>query len=181
MTPGKQDLGKMSRANLIKLAAKRLTEEYPEFDPKRFSRVQAFKSKEYYRIKFSNPVNFVPQNTCAYYGATALFGPLESVSLDSASNPEDFTVAEPHFHAPTVEEERRVRDVLALMDLPAPVDLPPGTSVSIHDTDSTYDITMRTKCEVAYLTIDKNTKEIRETLHKELAQDDEHSFTEITR
>jgi hypothetical protein len=74
MRASKKDVGKLSKDELVVLAVTKMREEVPSFDPIRFSRVRAFQKGNERRVEFSNPVEFVPRNTCAYYSASVYFG-----------------------------------------------------------------------------------------------------------
>nr|MDO8109036.1 hypothetical protein [Candidatus Sigynarchaeota archaeon] len=174
-----KDISKMNKAELVKLAAASLKEREPGFKVASFSRVRAFRKKGGYRVEFSNPVIFVPQNTCGYTGAWLYQGELFSMGFDLASNPDNFTVEKPPFLELSSENEKCVKKILKSIDLPAPRDFSLDTSVHIYERDSTYDITLRTKTDEQDFTMDKRTGEVEPTLHKELMVKDDDGTTEV--
>jgi len=179
MSPGKKDAGKLSKAELVKLAVKKVKEHEPGFDPSRFSRVRAFQRGNERRVEFSNPVEFVPRDTCAYYSASVYLGELESVSCDEASNPDGFECDEPRFYQPSADDEKAAAEVLRTMELPPARDIGPDETITIYDRESHYEVIQRTKYGVAHFKLDKKSKHFEETMHKDLAQHDEGSFTEM--
>jgi hypothetical protein len=181
MRPSKKDAGKLSKAELVKLAVQKVKEQEPSFDPNRFSRVRAFQKGNERRVEFSNPVEFVPPNTCAYYSAAVYFGKLESVTCDEESNPDGFECDEPRFYQSTADDEKVVADILRIMEFPSVKDLDPDECITIYDKDSHYEVIDRSKFEVVYFNLDKKSKHFEETLHEELTQHDEDSFTEMVK
>jgi hypothetical protein len=181
MRPSKKDAGKMSKAELVKLAVRQVKEQEPSFDPNLFARVRAFQRGNERRVEFSNPVEFVPPNTCAYYSAAVYFGEIESVSCSEASNPDGFECDEPRFYQPTADDEKVAAEILRTMELPPAKDIGPDETITIYDKDSKYEIIDRTECGVAYFDLDKKSKQFEETMHEDLILDDEEAFTEMVK
>jgi hypothetical protein len=164
---GKMNVEKLLKADLVKLAADKLKEDDPSFEPAKFSRVRAFQRGNERRVEFSNPVEFVPLNTCAYYAATYHVGEIESTACKQASNPDGFKSKHPRFYQPTADDERVVADILRAMKFQ---DLDPGDVVTIYDRKSHYEVIHRTTCGIVYFEFDKKSKKFEETKHKDLVQ-----------
>ncbi len=179
MRDNKMNVGKLSKAALVKLAVQKVKEQEPSFDPTRFSRVRAFQKGNERRVDFSNPIEFVPPNTCAYYSATFYLGEIESVSCSEASNPDGFECDEPRFYQSTVDDEKVAAEILRTMELPSAKNIDTDETITIYDKDSKYEVIDRTKCGVVYFDLDKNSKHFEETRHEDLVQHDDDEFTEL--
>jgi hypothetical protein len=179
MRESKKSVAKQSKAELVKLAVKNVKEQEPSFDPSRFSRVRAFQRGTERRVEFSNPIEYVPLNTCAYYSASVYLGELESVTCEEASNPDGFECDEPRFYQPSTDNEKVAGEILRIMEFPPAGKIDQDETITIYDRESHYEIIDRTKSGVAYFSFDKKSKQFKETMHEELAQHDEDSFTEM--
>jgi len=164
----KKPIEKLSRTELVNLAVEKVKEDNPEFDPSLFLRIRVFQRGKERRIEFSNPVEFVPLQTCAYYSATVYFGKVESVGCQEACNPKDFQIEEPRFYQSTPADEAIITELLQIMGLPPPQEIDPDETIMIYDGTDSYEITIRTKYGVAELELDKETKQVEEKKHREL-------------
>jgi hypothetical protein len=174
-----KDVNSMNKKELVNLATDKLTAEYPDFDQSSFLRIQAFQDKDGRYVKFSNPVEFVPLNTCYLHGAKVRLSNLESLAVQPYENPDDYDDGNARFYRMSRDEEKQAQAILKAMDLPMSRDFSPGMTVTIIEKDSSYEVSVKTESEKTYFTLDKESGSINETLHKLLRNNDDEQRTEI--
>jgi hypothetical protein len=176
-----KDINSMNKKELVKLATDKLKAEYPDFDPSLFLRIQAFQDKDGRHVKFSNPVEFVPLNSCYLHGAMVRLGTVESLAVQPCENPDEYDDDNARFYRMSRDEEKQMQAVLKAMELPMARDFSPDMTVTIIEKDSSYEVIVQTESEKTYFTLDKESGSINETLHKILRSNDDEQRTEIVK
>ena len=170
MNPIKKD-----RKTYISEAINILKESYPDFNAPYFQRVSVQQSKDgkIVLVDFSNPINYIPINLCAYYSGLVQFGDSIVTSCRMESNPSKFLVNKPQFYYHSKSDLDQIVKVMKAFDK-EPNDVPDFETYRIYDRTSYYEIVLTTSCSKGIYNLDKKSGVLTVIADRELIPNDKY-------
>ena len=160
------ELKALGKEAIIEIAEKEIQEDFPEFSKENYDYVKVLVDEHSVYVSFVMPILYVPRNSTAYYGL--LWG-LEdpngpTASFETESNPRNaFGAVERQFFQPTEESAQAIAFVLKAIGVKAE-DIPYRETLTIHEHESTYEVSFDSPGAGSLYTIAKETGEILERM-----------------
>lgn len=168
----------LGREKLIEIAARRILEDgrFQGFDIENFDRIGVWTDDEYLWVGFTLSVKFVPRNTSAIYGLTIFLHSHEGYSYKVTRNPEELRT-EGWVYTGIGEHQDQAREILTRIGYEDGI--PDWIAVTITEHATHYEIEEMSDDSGSVYKLRKLTWEIYDSIHEDLAVDEEDATREI--
>lgn len=156
------ELKAIGREGIVAIAEKEIQKDHPEFSKELFDHIKVLVDEASVYVSFVMPIRYVPRDSTAYYGVLYGLadpnGPMSSWNRES--NPKDlYKGGDTRFFQPTAESSEAIALVLEALEIQAE-DVHWQESVTIHEQETTYDVTFDSPTTVSDHMVTKGTGEI---------------------